>query len=239
MIKVNIFILLLVGDFQLYGIDICGETVCEITNSAQTFEWKEFGLRLLISEGTLPEGIDKCTVVIKASVAGQYQFPEDTHPVSAIFILRCEPMCKFAKAVIMELEHCAKPANASKLTFVRAFCMQKSLPYVFKKIGGHFLEDDRTGTVKLNGFSILGVGQEGSSQREYGATFFHFLHQRSVINCCLKIDVVMTWNTEAHLNVSVYSGIIHGTLTTVSLCLLTIIIGREEGVQRERCSARF
>ena len=195
----------LVGDFELCGIDICGETTCEITNSAQLFEWEEYGLKLDISEGTLPEGLDRCTVRIKASLAGQYQFPEDIHLVSSVFLLRCEPMCKFAKAITMEMEHCAKSVNASKLSFVRAFCTQKTLPYTFKKIGGYFSEDDCTGTVKLNGFSILGVGQEGPCQREYGTTIFHFIHQRSMSNYCLKIDVVMTWNTKTHLNVSFYT----------------------------------
>ncbi len=219
----------LVGGFELCGVDICGETICEITNFAQLFEWEDYGLKLHISEGTLPEGLDKCTVSIKASVAGQYQFPEDIQLVSAIFLLRCEPICKFAKAITMEMEHCAKSVNASKLSFVRAFCSQETLPYIFKKIGGHFSEDNCSGTVKLNGFSILGVGQEGSCQREYGTTIFHLIHQRSISNCCLKIDIVMTWNTKTHLNVSMH--------TVCIACYINIIwsLGCEERVQKKRC----
>ena len=170
-----------------------------ITNSPQSFKW--YGLTLLISEGTLPEGVDECTVSIKASMAGQYQFPEDIQLVSAIFLLRCEPKCKFAKPINMEMEHCAaKSANVSKLSFMKAFCTQKTLPYVFKKIGGHFTED-LVGTVELNSFSMVATGQEGC-QRQYGASIFYLIHQRNISSYCLKIDVVVTWNTEAHLNVS-------------------------------------
>ena len=193
---------LLVDDFELCGVDVCGETTFEITNSARLFEWTDFGLKLHISEGTLPEGVNLCVVGVKASLAGQYQFPENIHLVSAIFALRCEPMCKFAKAVTMEMEHCAKSADASKLSFVRALCTQETLPYVFKKIGGQFGKDNRIGTIKLNGFSIVGTGQEGSGQHEYGASIFHIIHQRSISYCLVKIDFVVTLNTKAHLTVS-------------------------------------
>ena len=206
--KLCLYSIYIAGDSQLSGIDICGETICEITNFAQSFEWEEFGLKLFIGKGTLPEGIDRCIVRIKASLAGQYQFPEDVHLVSGIFLLSCEPVCKFAKSVVLELEHCAKSANPSKLCFVRAVCTQKTLPYTFKKIGGQFPEGGRTGTIKLNGFSMYGAGQEGPCQREYGTTVFHFFHQKSVSNYCLKIDVVLTWNTRSHLNVSVSNDIV-------------------------------
>ena len=194
----------IVGDFELCGVDVCGETTFEITNSARLFEWTDFGLKLHICEGTLPEGVNQCVVSVKASLAGQYQFPENIHLVSAIFGLRCEPMCKFAKTVTMEMEHCAKSADASKLSFVRALCTQETLPYVFKKIGGHFAGGDRIGCIQLNGFSGVGIGQEGSDQREYGASIFYFIQQRSISYCLVKIDFVVTWNTKAHLTVSAY-----------------------------------
>ena len=206
-----LFLSLVVGDLELCGVDVCGETSFVITNSAQPFEWEEFGLKIYVSEGTLPEGVARCVVTVQASIAGQYQFPKNIHLVSAAFVLRCDPVCKFAKAVTMEMDHCAKSADTSKLSFVRAVCTQETLPYVFKKIGGHFSGDKHVGTIELNDFSILGTSQEDSTtnaqscEREYGVSIFHVIHQRSIKSYCVEIDFVVTWNTKAHLAVSVDS----------------------------------
>ena len=185
---------------------MCGETMIVVTRYAQDFEWEKFGLTLRISEGTLPEGVDQCTVRIKASTAGQYQFPENFDLVSAIFWLRCEPACKFTKSVTMEMEHCAKLGNSAKLCFVRAICNQEKLPYNFKKIGGRFDEVQRYGSIEMNRFSGLAIGKEGGSstqnhidQREYGAIVFNYVHQRET---SYKIDFVVTLNTKAHRTVS-------------------------------------
>ena len=193
---------------------MCGETKLTVTNSAQLYEWEGFGLKLHIHEGTLPPGTDECTIRIKASTSGQYQFPKGFHLVSAVFWLHCEPMCKFAKAITMEMEHCAKLENAKKLTFMRAVCSQETLPYAFKKIGGTFGEVKYWGAVELNGFSGVGTTLEGRSeetksdeqtnQREYGAIVFHTSHEK-VKSYIYKIDFVVTWNTKAHLTVSLLS----------------------------------
>ena len=197
----------LVGDLELCGIDVCGAETLVITNSEQSFNW--YGLTLLISEGTLPEGLDKCIVSIKASLAGQYRFPEDTYPVSAVFLVHCEPKCKFAKTITMEIDHCATSVNTPKLSFVRAQRTPETLPYIFKKIGGGQFNED-IGTIELSGFCLVGAVQDESTtkdqscQREYNASVFHFTDEGNVNNHCLKIDFVLTWNTKAHRAVSVY-----------------------------------
>ena len=187
------------GEFELQGVDTCGETKFVVTNSAQLFEWKEFGLKIRIREETLPEGVECCTVRIKASLAGQYQFPQNFHLVSAVFWLRCEPICKFAKSITMEMEHCAKSENTSKLSFVRSVCTQEKLPYIFRKLGGTFTCNTCYGTIEMNGFSGHTIAQEGSDEREYGARIYNI--HRSITS--YKIDFVVTWNTKAHLTVSV------------------------------------
>ena len=189
---------------------MCGEVMLVVTNSAQDFEWEKYGLKLHISEGTLPEGVRKCRVRIKASTAGQYNLPENFCLVSAIFWLRCEPPCMFAKSIAMEMEHCAatKVENTSKLCFVRALCSQEELPYDFKKIEeGRFGEESRYGIVELSRFSGVGIAEEkaGSTQqeadqREYSAIIFHSIKQRVT---SYRIDFVVTWNTKTHLTVSV------------------------------------
>ena len=77
-------------------------------------------------------GIDQCTIYIKASLAGEYEIPEDSSLVSAIFWLRCEPQCTFTKPITVEIQHCSTKQDLSRLKIVRAFCSQKQLPYKFK-----------------------------------------------------------------------------------------------------------
>ena len=99
------------------------------------------------------------------------------------------------------MEHCAKSKNASKLSFVRAVCTQENLPYIFKKLEGTFAEDNRYGIIETNGFSGLTIAQEESDEREYGARTYSIYEGIT----SYRIDFVVTWNTEAHLTVSVSS----------------------------------
>ena len=186
------------GEFVLQGVDVCGEATIVLTNSAQLFEWKEFGLTLSILEGTLPEGVNHCIVSIKASIAGEYQFPPDFHLASAVFWLYCQPVSKFMKPIKLEMDHCAKNiVGASSFSFMRAVCSQVELPYAFKPIGGSFVSE-YYGTIALNSFSGIGIGHR-SGNHLYSARIYN-IHQL-ITN--YKIDFVVVWNTRAHLNVSI------------------------------------
>ena len=181
----------------LHGVDICGETTIVATNSPRSFVWKEFGLKLYIEQGSLPAGMKECMINIKASLAGQYEFPENLHLVSAIFWLRCEPTCKFSLPVYLEIQHCANPRNISKLCFVKSLCSQKTLPYTFKQLpGGNYSEG--YGIIQMNSFSGIAITQQGSEEREYVARLFY----QSQNICTYDIYLVVTWNIEAHLTVS-------------------------------------
>ena len=167
-----------------------------VTNGPQSFSWEGYGLKLHIPQGCLPAGVEQCTINIKVSLAGQYEFPENTHPVSAVFWLRCEPTCKFTEALTLELDHCARLENIGllKLQFVRAFCSQKHLPYVFGKLGGTF--NNSRGAIELNSFSGVAITQEGSEEREYCAMLFYL-----VVRYELFIHFIVTWNIKTHLTV--------------------------------------
>ena len=168
-----------------------------ITSNPQSFMWKDFGLKLNVQGDSLPAGVKECRISIKASIAGQYEFPENIHLVSAVFWLRCEPACKFLQPLSLEIQHCAKQHNASKLCFMKAFCSQETLPYTFKllKTGSHF---HRYSVLQLNSFSGVAVAQEVSEEREYVARLFYL--SQSIYTC--DIHLVVTWNIEAHLTVS-------------------------------------
>ena len=185
---------------DLHGVEVCGEvTVVVHSSGAQEITWEGFGLKLHIDEDSLPAGIDECTLTIKASLAGQYEFPDNSYLVSAIFWLRCEPMCKFTKPVTVEMQHCARSENVAnlKLKFVRADCSQKQLPYTFKELGGDFTSHNSYGVVEVNGFSALAITQSGSEEREYCSQVFYLGPPSSC-----RIHFTVTWNDEAHLTVS-------------------------------------
>ena len=177
-------------------------TTVVITVKKETFTWKKYGLKLHVSDKCLPEGINLCKITIMVSVAGHYDFPENCHPVSAIFWLRCEPMCKFVKPVTLEMDYCAKRANTSKLCFIKATCSQRDLPYTFRKLKeGTFNQHTFYGAVELHSFSGVGVAQEDSTEieREYCAMLFYI--GKTIRSCEFQIHFVVTWDTFAHISV--------------------------------------
>ena len=83
------------------------------SSQGQLVDWN--GLRLHIHEGSLPGGLHQCTIYIKVSLAGDYEIPENTSLVSAVFWLRCEPQCTFTKPITVEIQHCSTKHNLSRL----------------------------------------------------------------------------------------------------------------------------
>ena len=192
--------------WNLRGVEVCGEMTAVVYSShGQQIPWPGYGLRLNIPKGCLPAGMEQCIINIKASLAGQYEFPENSHLVSAIFWLRCEDVHKFAKPITVEIQHCAKSENVTNLSlkFVRAVCSQKQLPYAFKQLpGGNFTSHSSYGIIELNSFSGVAVTQEGSKDRKYCSRLFYMPLVEK--NRKQDIDFVVSWNTEAHLTVSQY-----------------------------------
>ena len=186
--------------WKLPGVEECDET-CVVVHSSQgqLVEWN--GLKLYIHAGSLPEGLQQCTIFIKASLAGEYEIPENTNLVSAFFWLRCEPQCTFTKPITVEIQHCSTKRDLSKLKMVRAFCNQKSLPYKFKPLeGGRFDADTSYGAIEVKGFSGFGVAEENlDSERMYYNQLIYYSNRSQQIH---DIHIIYTWNTDAHINVS-------------------------------------
>ena len=186
--------------WKLPGVEECGETSVVISSSqGQVVDWN--GLKLNVHEGSLPEGIDQCMIYIKASLAGEYEIPENSSLVSAVFWLRCEPQCTFTKPITVEIQHCSTKQDLSRLKIVRVYCSQKQLPYKFKPLGGRFNADTSYGATEVTSFSGVGVIAENPvSKRLYYNQLFYLgcdSHQHGH-----DIHIIFTWNTEAHINVS-------------------------------------
>ena len=169
------------------------------SSQGQLVEWN--GLKLHIHAGSLPEGLQQCTIFIKASLAGEYEIPENTSLVSAFFWLCCEPQCTFTKPITVEIQHCSTKQDLSKLKMVRAFCNQKSLPYKFKPLeGGRFDADTSYGAIEVKGFSGFGVSEENpDSERMYYNQLIYCSNRSQQRH---DIHIIYTWNTDAHINVS-------------------------------------
>ena len=192
--------------WKLPGVEECDETCVVISSSqGQLVEWN--GFKLHIREASLPEGLHQCTIYIKASLAGEYEIPENSSLVSAVFWLRCEPQCTFTKPITVEIQHCSTKQDLSRLKIVRAYCSQKQLPYKFKPLGGRFNADTSYGAIEVKRFSGVGVIEEGPvsegsvSERLYYNQLFYCNnqgHQQQTHD----IHIIYTWNTEAHINVN-------------------------------------
>ena len=186
--------------WKLPGVEECDETsVVVYSSQGQLVEWN--GLKLHIHAGSLPEGLQQCTIFIKASLAGEYEIPENTSLVSAFFWLRCEPQCTFTNPITVEIQHCSTQLDLSKLKIVRALCSQKPLPYKFKQLkGGSFNADTFYGAIDMKGlFGVCIIEENPESERTYYSQLFYrsyLSHQQRH-----EIHIIFTWNTEIHLNV--------------------------------------
>ena len=80
------------------------------TGRAHSFNWRRFGFKIHIPDHALPPGVNEYQLHIKASLSGQFQFPEDTEYVSGIYWI-ASPYT-FEKPVTVEIQHCHK-ARAS------------------------------------------------------------------------------------------------------------------------------
>ena len=149
------------GDFR--GAEIIGETCCHISGEKPLmYEWKGYGLRMQILKRALPPDVTSAELRIKASLAGQYEFPEDHELVSGIFWISF--LHPFLQPAILDIQHClalTHPSQCSSLSFVVAKCTQKGLPYRFKLLeGGVFTPQSSYGSISIAQFSGVGIAQK-------------------------------------------------------------------------------
>ena len=172
---------------------------------ARSFEWKGYGFRIHIPKGALPTDLSECTIHITASLSGQFQFPEGSELVSGVYWLSCP--VKFAKPVTLDIQHCVaieRPQQNSLLTFARAHCSQRQLPYKFDVMeGGEFSLGSSYGSISVKHFSCFTILQYipslvGFSQPSYMAQVF----QSTISSRQWQIDVVVTKDLSLNMMVS-------------------------------------
>ena len=73
------------------------------------------------------------------------------------------------------MQHCSKTEDKSRLCILRAdhhSADDKPSCIAFERHRGDFSENGM-GKIKVNGFSLYGIGDEGSDKKEYHATVAH------------------------------------------------------------------
>ena len=161
-----------------------------LTNSATTFDWAGYGFKLTVPPESLPAGVDQCQLDIAASTAGEYQFPKDFQQlVSGMFWIRPSVPGQFRQSLTIEIEHCAKMASSTKLSFVRACCSQKSLPYMFKEVEERscFELNSSYGSLELTKFSGLAVAGK-DVEKCYIARVYYL--ERNTVHVGISWDIL-------------------------------------------------
>ena len=190
---------------HLKVLEVSGETCLQVTNQAQSFHWKGYGIKLHIPQGALPAGFEHCYVLIKMGIAGQFRLPHYSSLVSAVYWIGCKPQCEFSKPVLLELQHCVSPSQTTKLSFAK--CSLNSLPpHTFEILeGGEFDDQSAYGRIKLRSFSLIAqllrtsplmTGIVRQDNKYYARVFYLWKSEE-----LREIHFVLTKDLEAHATV--------------------------------------
>ena len=188
--------------------DVIGETTLSVTNEEQTFHWAGYGLKLHIPPASLPAGVEQTSIKIKASLAGRFNFPQDTTLVSAVYCLQSS--VEFSQPIAVLIQHCGMPRDDLSLTFTRA--STKEPPYVFTNLqGGLFPPDSSYACIQLDMFSRVAIIQvfkqlwswlASQTSREPERLYCaHIYYTKETVNTW-KVHFVVTHNLEAFITVS-------------------------------------
>ena len=194
----------------LRGVEVIDHASFIYTGRARSFIWRRFGFKMHLPDHALPAGVNECRLHIKASLSGQFQFPEDTECVSGIYWI-ASPYT-FVKPVTVEIQHCViKPEllqHPSSLTFIVAKCTQEDLPYRFHILdGGVFSSNSQYGSIELTQFSGVGVAFQSLMQwfglknaRSYCARLYY----SSSGTHSWEVYFAIMCNLELHIGVSIH-----------------------------------
>ena len=185
---------------QRIGVDILAETKLLVTNESQSFHWAGYGVKFHFPENCLPCGVKHCSLQIQASLSGFYKLPSDTALVSTVYWIKSTPKITFKQPITLEIQSCAKPANVSRLLFLKAHSSPADkLPYDFLPLeSGVFSAHTAYGSIQLDHFCGLAVGQKDTDERNCCTSLFYLGDNDRK----KRIDFVVMWNLDAYITVS-------------------------------------
>ena len=111
-------------------------------------------------------------MAITALAGGEFEFPEDSELVSAVYgISISKPLLK---PLTVSIQHCVlleTPEQCNSLQFVRAPIDDAILPFQFKFLpGGHFTPGNQYGSISLSQFCLIGISMRESEEGGEGNT---------------------------------------------------------------------
>ena len=177
---------------HLPGIEVLAETSVMVTNEEKTFVWEGYGLRLYIPQGSLPAGHTHCCIKIRVAISGQFQFPDDSRPVSAVYWLSSDLDEEFSQLLTLEIQHCARRSAVSELEVATAAITSHSLPFQFQRLkGGVFSQFSLYGSIQLRHFSLWSI--------IWNTLMSLFVGSPQTYYCCIYYTEKKSWRCKAHL----------------------------------------
>ena len=119
----------------------------------QTYSWDAAGLRLYYPKGSLTDEDNGKEIKLEATISGNYHFPPNTKPVSAIYSITTD----ISAEVTLELEHCYR-GNQQDLAFV--YCLSRQPPFDFilaTKESYQYSFTAKNGVIKTRHFSYWAI----------------------------------------------------------------------------------
>ena len=144
-----------------------------VGDKSQKLEWPGYGFYIEVPDGALPPGVT-AHVPVKVMLAGQFELPEDSQLVSAIYWVSSSK--EFLKEVAVNIQHCAaitSEEQCSEFKFIVARCSQDVLPYKFKEKNGLFNMHTQYATIKVKQFSLFGLTSSWSTELQYMSLKFY------------------------------------------------------------------
>ena len=98
-------------------------------------------------------------MAITALAGGEFEFPEDSELVSAVYAISVSK--PLLKPLTVDIQHCVlleTSEQCNSLQFVRAPTDDAILPFQFKFLsGGHFILGNQYGSISLSQFCLIGI----------------------------------------------------------------------------------
>ena len=107
-------------------------------------------------------------MAITALAGGEFEFPEDSDLVSAVYAISISK--PLLKPLTVNIQHCVlleTLEQCNSLQFVRAPFNDVTFPFQFKFLpGGHFTPESQYGSISLSQFSLIGISMIESEEEE-------------------------------------------------------------------------
>ena len=167
---------------DIRGIIPAGDTRFLLRGSSQPqfFNWEKYGISLSAPKGILPQS-ETCVVAITALAGGEFEFPEGSVLVSAVYVISISKPLQ--EPLTINMQHCVAletPKQCNSLHFVRAQLNNGTPPYIFEALqiqGGYFTPGSQYGSISSTEFSLFGIlwqedegGEDSTSDEEDGSS---------------------------------------------------------------------